>query len=226
MADGDVEDEETRRNRALDSLGQLIDGIVAQACLRHYDAETQEHQLTAKIADAIEREVGGSKIDGYTVGIAVQDMPDRGKGSEESITGADLYISVVLQSDEDEEPVSKGMLVQAKWDDTLSPESADTRRQLRNMLDRSRRASFVWVYSPTGAVSIPANDVLQGETQENATTPGQLIANGLKCTKGDARIGRDTDMPLVRSLNDMLQELSAKKGRSIHRPLTQARFTP
>jgi len=187
----------------------LIDGIVAQVCVRHYYAETQEHQLTAKIAGTIEWEMGGLQIDGYTVGIAVQDLSDRGRGSKERKTGADLYISVVL--DGDEQPISKGMLVQAKWDDTFSSTDADMGEQLKNMLDRTQ-ASHVWVYYPSGAISIPAIDVMNGETERNATTAGQLIAGGLGCTEGDPSIGRDTSKEIVDSLNEMLRELAADKA--------------
>jgi hypothetical protein len=206
MAD---EIDERRRRRVLKTISQMIDGIVAQECVRHYEADTQEHQLTAKIAGAIERKMGGAKIDGYTVGIAVQDFPDKGKGSKERKTGADLYISVVLYGDE--EPISKGMLVQAKWDDTFSPTANGMGEQLRRMLARTQ-AAHVWVYYPSGVISIPATDVMNGETEENATTAGQLIADGLRCTEGDPLIGRDTSKEIVRSLNEMLRELATDKA--------------
>jgi hypothetical protein len=204
--------DERRRQGVLRTIGQLIDGIATQVCVRHYSADTQEHQLTAKIAGAIEREMSGLQIDGYTVGIAVQDFSDRGRGSKERKTGADLYISVVL--DGDVEPISKGMLVQAKWDHTFSPTAADMKEKLGNMLARTQ-ASYVWVYHPSGVTSIPATGVMNGETGRNVTTAGQLIADGLECTEGDPRIGRDTSKEIVDSLNEMLSELAADKALGV-----------
>jgi hypothetical protein len=49
MSDDHVDDENVRRNYALDALGKLIDGIVVQECVRHYDALTQEHQAGCAI---------------------------------------------------------------------------------------------------------------------------------------------------------------------------------
>jgi hypothetical protein len=89
-----AQSENVHLERVLEAIGDMIDGIVAQECMRHYHAETQEHQLTAKIAGAIEHQMGGASIDGYTVGMAIQDVPDKGKGSKERKTGADLYISL------------------------------------------------------------------------------------------------------------------------------------
>jgi hypothetical protein len=195
-----------QRRNALEIIGKMIDGIVAQVCVRHYDADTQEHQLTSKTAHAIETGLNGIHINGYTVGIAAQDLSDKGKGSKERKVGADLYISVVLYGDE--KPISKGMLVQAKWDDTFSPGATDMGTQLRHMLARTR-AAHVWVYEPAEVISIPAIDVMKEEAHKNATTAGQLVANGLGCIEGDPQIGRDTSKELIRSLNDMLEELAA-----------------
>ena len=214
MVDDRIDDERARRNSALDGLGKLIDGIVVQECVRHYDALTQEHQFTSKLAGAVERELAGTRIDGCSVDVSLQDTPDKGPGSLERKIGADLYISVVLQSDDEEHPVSKGILVQAKWDRTLSIDGPDTRRQLSDMLHRSR-ASHVWVYSRSGVVSIPAADFMQGKTAEHVTTPGQLIADGLKCTEGDQHIGRDLGKPLVQSLNEIIREIAARKALSL-----------
>jgi hypothetical protein len=212
--------DERRLRRALEELSRRIDKIAAEVCARHYGADTQEHQLTAKIADAIEREMGGTKVDGYTVGIAVQDLPDKGRGSLERRVGADLYISLVLYGEE--EPISKGMLVQAKWDKTFSPGQHDVTDQLTSMLMRTE-AAYVWVYHRFGVKSIPALDVMHGEIEENAGTAGQLIADGLACEEGDPLIGRDTSKALVPSLNQMLRELATNKGVAITvRPRSEA----
>src|SRR5258708_3197307 len=84
-------------------------------------------------------------------------------------------------------------------------------RACENMLDRTQ-ATHGWVYYPSGAISIPAIDVMNGETERNASRAGQLIAGGLGCTEGDASIGRDTSKEIVDSLNEMLRELAADKA--------------
>ena len=98
----------------LDNLGVFIDGIVAQCCADHYSAVTQEHQFSSRLAQAIESELRHYPLPGLDVEVATRDFPDRGPGATEKRSGADLYISLVRR--DGEKPVSKGMLVQSKWD--------------------------------------------------------------------------------------------------------------
>src|SRR5258708_24572852 len=97
------------RERDVGLLGILIDGVIAQKCRRHYGADTQEHQLSSRIAEAIEHELGGIRIGDMSVQVTVQELPDRGRGSKEKKVGADLYVSIVV--DDGRAAVSKGMLV-------------------------------------------------------------------------------------------------------------------
>jgi len=53
---------------------------------------------------------------------------------------------------------------------------------------------------------------MNGETEENATTAGQLNADGLGCTECDPQIERDTSKETVSSPNEMLRELPADKA--------------
>src|SRR5258708_6118726 len=100
-------------------IAARIDAVAEAVCKRHYRAPTQEHQLSAKLAQAIETELAGVKIGPFTIGVAVQDFPDKGKRSWEKPTGADLYISTVRKDGDN--TFSKGMLVQSKWDKTFFP---------------------------------------------------------------------------------------------------------
>jgi N-acetylmuramoyl-L-alanine amidase len=118
----------------------LIDGVIAHSCARHYEADTQEHQLTSRIAQAIEHELGNVRIGETRVRIAVQELSDRGRGSKERAVGADLYISIVVESED--ESISKGMLVQSKWDHAFSRSSelGRLRDQSHEMLRRSKES--------------------------------------------------------------------------------------
>jgi hypothetical protein len=102
-------------------MSVVIDGVVAQHCARHNPALTQEHQFTSGIAYAIERELERFPIAGLNVAVHAQEFPDRGPGSLEKSSGADLYVSIVRL--DGEAPISKGMLVQSKWDWTIRHES-------------------------------------------------------------------------------------------------------
>lgn len=105
-----------RRERAYRHVGQLIDGIVAQACARHYFASTQEHQFTSKIADRLESELNNLSVFGMSVSVYAQDFPDKGRASWKKDAGADVYISVGMNAPG--HTINKGMTIQSKWDDS------------------------------------------------------------------------------------------------------------
>jgi hypothetical protein len=63
------------RERDVGLLGILIDGVIAQRCRRHYGADTQEHQLSSRIAEAIERELGGIRIGDMNVRSRYRNCP-------------------------------------------------------------------------------------------------------------------------------------------------------
>jgi hypothetical protein len=118
---------ENRQEKLLNELKNVIDERVTEVCSRHYEALTQEPALTSRIAQAIESELAHHPInvDGLKVEVTTLDIPDRGANSMESKTGTDLYISLVRHDLDD--PISKGMLIQAKWDDTLNQHKKDFR---------------------------------------------------------------------------------------------------
>jgi hypothetical protein len=205
-------EEESPRARALRLLGIAIDGVIAQACKRHYDADTQEHQLSSRLAEALERELGELNINGMHVQVTVQELSDRGRGAKEAAVGADLYVSIVVQGDE--EIVSKGMLVQSKWDSTARDRGLAG--QCDDMLRRSRE-SYVWVYGPQGVSVFPAHaeGLADAAAGGSGGTVGNLLADGVACTAGDRRIGRNPEGDFVESLNAQLRELAVGTALSI-----------
>jgi hypothetical protein len=209
--------------RILTRVSQVISGVVAEACKRHYRAPTQEHQFTAKIAQALESELNGLKVRGLT--IYIQDFPDKGPGSWEKKSGADLYISIVYAPDEgpieyfDEEPdelsddhINKGILVQSKWDGELSSSKKKLDEQRGDMLNRTDEA-YVWVYEPLGIAVVPADKMSAGRFDHtNAITVGQLVTDSLRCTRGDPSLGRNLDLPVAQSMRRVMEELSINRA--------------
>jgi hypothetical protein len=206
-----------RRTSAFELIKTLLNGIMVDCCARHYDCETQEHQLSSRLAEAIERVLNGLQVNGLQVRVAVQELSDRGPSSRERRVGADLYISIVIDSGH--ETISKGMLVQAKWDNALAAPAERTRlsEQSKRMLHRTNE-SYVWVYEPHGIAVIPASRTTEPAADSaltsEARTVGDLFFDGLNCTAGDPAIGLDPSAPIVESLNSMLRELSIGKGLS------------
>ncbi len=201
-------DSEQEREDALTMIAERIDTVARAVCERHYLAPTQEHQLSAKLAEAIERELVGFKARWFTMGVAAQDFTDKGRGSWERPTGADLYISIVRSDQDEDNTFSKGMLVQSKWDRTFFPNREELQQQCERMLARSR-SSYVWVFGPNEVLSIDAKDVVSSMPLHGQTV-GTQIADGLRCHQGDVRIGRDTSKPLDRGLGDIMRALAAE----------------
>jgi hypothetical protein len=187
--------------------------VIAQTCRRHHDADTQEHQFSSRIAQALEHELNNVSVSGMQVQITVQELPDRGRGSKEKAVGADLYVSIVIK--EGDETESKGMLVQSKWESTIT-EDRSLRRQTEDMLRRSRD-SYIWAYGPQGISVFPAHaeGLAAAASGDGGTTVGKLLTAGIACTAGDKGIGRDPDKPLVESLNAQLRELAVGTALSI-----------
>jgi hypothetical protein len=195
-----------------DRLAALIDEVVMYQCAHHYNAHTQEHQFSSRLAEAIEIELRHFPIAGLDVEVVTRDFPDRGRGSMEKRSGADLYISLVRR--DGKRAVSKGLLVQSKWDHALevSSERRRLRDQCERMLARTEEA-YVWVYQERGIAVVPARTVSSSTREIPLPRPrrsvGALVADGLRCTAGDPAIGRDVDEPVVPALDAMLERLSA-----------------
>jgi hypothetical protein len=201
----------TREQRELlfDTIQGLVDDIVSKVVQKHYEALTQEPQLTAKVAEAIELTLDEIHFGDLSAKVLVRDFPPQGPGALEGKVGADVYISTAVIG-EDGEDVSKGMLAQAKWDYTST--DPNLLEQEAKMLDRTH-SSYVWVYGPNGASSLPAG-AARAAKMVRSQTIGSQIANSLRCKEGDQSIGRDLTKPLITSMNEIMQELGVNTALS------------
>lgn len=210
----------TQEEKFLAELALRIDRVVKRIAIRHYLSPTQEPQLTPRIAQAIEDELDHFQRDGLRldVEITTQDIPDRGNPAERH-SGTDLYISIARL--DLPIPISKGILIQAKWSDDLyvSEEHARLVEQCKKMRKRSRKASFVWAFAPDGvrAVKVPrlGRPNLTRLYESSALTPGRLIADSLKCSEGDQSIGRDLSLPIHAALTSMVSRLGAERWMAL-----------
>lgn len=191
-------------------IEQAVDTIVSEVVEGHYEALTQEPQLTSKIAGAIEQAIKEIDFGDLNVKVEVRDFPAQGRGALEGKVGADVYISVAVIP-EDRKDVSKGMLAQAKWDH--SAKDPKLPEQIGKMTERSE-SSYVWVYGPNGVTCYPAGTYLNPHSEGGGQSVGSLIANGLRCKEGDPRIGRDLTKPLITSLNEIMEELGVQTAVS------------
>jgi hypothetical protein len=192
-------------------LQERIDAVSREMCERHYDGPTQEHQLSSRLAQRLEDEIGLLVGQSKAVTVTAQELPDRGRGADESVIGSDLYISIARH--DTNPPTSKGLLVQSKWDKTLRSDKR-LRSQSNEIYRRTRTGGWVWVFGPSGIECVSANrtrhDELPRDLMDETTSPGQLIADSLRCTEGDVSIGLPPDGSM--SINEALRRLRAQQA--------------
>jgi hypothetical protein len=79
---------------------------------------------------------------------------------------------------------------------------------------RSKKGSYVWVYDDHGIISAKApqssEPILQRLT--DASSVGELIANGLRCNKGDDNIGRELSAEPTASIKAVMRRLSVPQA--------------
>ncbi|TPN16334.1 hypothetical protein FJ973_06515 [Mesorhizobium sp. B2-1-3] len=201
----------TRRQR--DMVAAILRSVIDEVVSEHFEAATQEHQVTSRIAALLEKELRNKAVLNRRVRVVTQELPDKGRGSLEKPTGIDLYIGIM---DFAEDGFSKGIFVQAKWREVYrSPrEMVGLHRQCRRML-RHSDDSYVWLYGPEGVDAVRATEVVQ---QPN-TRPEQLLSRKtddifrrmMECTEGDPDWGLDRVMVLGdqqrRAMGKILEEL-------------------
>ncbi|HVR57224.1 MAG TPA: hypothetical protein VMT72_10395 [Pseudolabrys sp.] len=200
-----------QKEQVYEAIGNAVDEIVSEVVQQHYEALTQEPQLTSRIAGAIEMTMRKFDVGDLHIEIEVRDFPSIGPGSLERKVGADIYISVAVIP-ENRRDRSKGMLAQAKWDDTVTDPHLP--EQIDKMMARAPAASYVWVYGPDGVTSYPAGEYLHSIATGGGRSVGSLIANGLRCNEGDYGIGRDLTKPLITSLNEAMEVLGVDTALS------------
>lgn len=133
---------------------------------------------------------------------------------QEKVAGADLYISVVRKDKDD--PISKGMLVQTKRREAMlrSGEPQRLGNQCKQMYRRSKKSSYVWIYERDRVRSVKApqasKPILQHTT--GSSSVGELIADGLRCNKGDDKIGRELSAEPAEGILEVMKRLSVPNG--------------
>src|SRR5690242_8723807 len=108
----------TEEERLLfDKLRHIVDKVCRRVHAEEVGTLTQEAPLTATIAAAIRNELTHHRlvVGRLSIEVMARNVPDRGRRSMESINGADLYLSLVRR----DKRVSKGVLLQSKWEDEL-----------------------------------------------------------------------------------------------------------
>ncbi|TXM93092.1 hypothetical protein [Methylobacterium sp. WL116] len=192
------------------ALGAVADEI----CRDHYDTLTQEPALSARIGQGLETKLNGVMVFGHRLRILSQDIPDRGAGAMERRIGADLYIGIDIDTEQGR--ITKGLLVQSKWDSSLTTRtSAELNRACDNMLAVSD-ASYVWIYSASGVRVIDARKVRTRKKILGKLSGGEglddFFDDALACVKGDFQMGLPDEIDTRQALRGKLKELSVPTG--------------
>lgn len=209
-----------------EKLEAVINKTVKQVCENQIPARTEEPALSSRIAQAIETELEHHpvEVDGMRVEVATQDVPSHGPNTLERKTGIDLYVSVI-RHDEDE-AVSKGILVQSKQGRSIQRDHKRLRNQSNRMSTRSEE-SYVVIFDDDNAFAIPAKrscyPKLPDDFRRDEISIGELLADGFRCSRGDENIGRDPEIPRPQPMRDIMQRLKARSGLAlVSRPIKRA----
>jgi hypothetical protein len=136
----------------LDSISEVFCSTVDEVVSEHYDAKTQEHQLTARIGRRVEDRFKQQSLFGTRVQVITQDIPDKGRGALERPPGlTSIGVSV-------DGAFNKGLLIQAEWDDNPDPE---LRWQAQRMHNLCPKGSYVWSYGKDGVRAMRAEVVVR-----------------------------------------------------------------
>lgn len=201
-----------------DLIAALLRSEIEALVGEHYGL-TQEHQLTARIGERMTRP--WTKVLDVRFRIVTQDIDDKGPRSLERKLGGDLYIGVEIETQNGR--ISKGFIIQAKWDKNLSRTDQTLVKQCGNMLGKTH-AAYVWVYERQSVRVLPAVEI---ENNPN-TSPLELGSKNLEelfmqvfdCFEGDREIGlpipEGASASQIRAATKkMLKELSIPKGIAI-----------
>jgi hypothetical protein len=201
----------------LQRIKQRINSAVSKLATEHYLRNTEEPTLTARLIQLIEERLQQEPVDvpGLKFEWESQTMGSIGR-TEEANSGADIYISIVREDNGRHD--SKGMLVQAKRQDSLERRRSERARlgtQCRKMRKRTDDA-YVWVFHDSGvrvsrAPPYAEAPRVHGILARETTTPGDLVVEGLRCRRGDRKIGRTLGLPLHEAINDITSRLGAKR---------------
>jgi hypothetical protein len=190
-------------------LEARVNEIAIEIAIDNYDV-IQEPAFTSRLAQEIQSEIRRHPVNagGVKIEVTSVDVPSLRSSMEKDI-GADLYVSVVRR--DKQPPISKGMLVQSKWDHTMRDKRLHG--QMGQMIDRTKD-SYVWVYGPNGVSCAKVFHTKDGPSMDDFKPVGTLIADGLRCTAGDPLIGRDMHLSRAQAMRQKLRELQVNTGLS------------
>ncbi|MVT55274.1 hypothetical protein GPL17_33110 [Bradyrhizobium yuanmingense] len=196
----------------LHDLTERIDAVATAIATESRQLDRHEEFTTSRLAQAINDALHHHPI--TAPGLALEVHAEEFTKPAEKVAGADLYISLVRK--DVEFPRSKGLLVQAKRRSSMlrSDEPRRLGNQCKRMNRRSKTGSYVWVYDAHGIVSAKApqssEPILQRLT--DASSVGELIADGLRCNKGDDNIGRELSAEPTAGIKAVMRRLSVPQG--------------
>jgi hypothetical protein len=196
----------------LHDLAERVDSVVNGIAQESQQYGRYEEPTTSRLAQAINDAIRNHPITapGLTLDVHAEEFTKR----QEKIAGADLYISVV-RKDRDNR-ISKGILVQAKRRDAMlrSDEPQRLGNQCKQMRRRSKKSSYVWIYEDDHVLSVKAPQASKPILQRvaEASSAGALIADGLRCKRGDENIGRELSAEPAEGILRVMRRLSVPTG--------------
>jgi hypothetical protein len=196
----------------LHDLAERVNSVVNGIAQESQQFGRHEEPTTSRLAQAINDAIRNHPI--TAPGLALDVHAEEFTKHQEKVAGADLYISVVRKDKDD--PISKGMLVQTKRREAMlrSGEPQRLGNQCKQMYRRSKKSSYVWIYERDRVRSVKApqasKPILQHTT--GSSSVGELIADGLRCNKGDDKIGRELSAEPAEGILEVMKRLSVPNG--------------
>jgi hypothetical protein len=194
----------------LHELTERVDAVVDRIASESQQFRRHEEYTTSRLAQAINDAIRNHPI--TAPGLALDVHAEEFTKPQEKVAGADLYISVVRKDTQ----ISKGILVQTKRREAMhrSGEPQRLGNQCKQMRRRSKKSSYVWIYEDDHVLSVKApqssKPILQRVTE--ASSAGELIADGLRCNRGDEDIGRELSAVPVEGILEVMKRLSVPTG--------------
>jgi hypothetical protein len=171
----------------------------------------QEPALTDRLLGSMEHVLNRKPVAG--VRWTVKTLTDRGRGSQESVFGADFMAALELSLDGYQ--VAKGFLAQSKL---IEPSQAFSKQEVTRLKDQYKQmlsfspASFVFLYSQqSGIVVVPATEVLASRNCNPHELTSKKMASfyreHFECFIGDREIRKTTPQ----GLKELRQRYEAKR---------------
>lgn len=209
-------DDTNTRDRLARLIRKSIDDLVSIQTMRG----TQEPAITARIGERLESQLNGRTVNGFKISVITQDLSDRGKGSQESRIGADLYVGIRVENAVKGFDLSKGLLVQAKMASSQTPaEQERLAEQCRKLAKQSSAGAYVWIYDKHGVQAVPASEVLSTKTPTLRNLASKNVTMHFRdifdCVAGDVGLASAGIFEGPGQLKQAMQELSARSGVAI-----------